>query len=48
MCGVVQSICHPFATAILKINTEHKNSTEHAEQIAVSVLFLAIMKFLQR
>ena len=48
MYGVVQSICHPIATVILKINTEHRNSTEHAELIALSVLFLVLMKFLQR
>lgn len=48
MCDVVQPICHPFATVILKINTEHRNSTEHAEQIALSVLFLVVMMFLQR
>ena len=28
----VQSICHPFATVILKIITEQRKGSEHAEQ----------------
>ena len=36
----VQSICHPFATVIFKIAIEQRNSTEHAELIALSVLLV--------
>ena len=35
--GVVQSICHPFATAIFKIITEQRKGSEHAEQSADSL-----------
>lgn len=35
--GVVQSICHPFATVIFKIITEQRKGSEHAEQSADSL-----------
>ena len=35
--GVVQSICHPFATAIFKIIIEQRKGSEHAEQLADSL-----------
>ena len=39
----VQSICHPFATVIFKIITEHKKSTEPVELLPDSVLFQVFM-----
>ena len=33
----VQSICHPFATVILKIITEQRKGSEHVEQSADSL-----------
>ena len=35
---MVQSICHPFATAIFKIITEQRKGSEHAEQSAVKTI----------
>lgn len=39
----VQSICHPFATLILKNIIEHKKSTESVELLPDSVLFQVFM-----
>ena len=44
--GVVQSICHPFATAIFKIITEQRKGSEHAEQLADSLPVFLFMTFL--
>ena len=42
----VQSICHPFATAILKIITKQRKGSEHAEQSADSLPLFLFMRFL--
>ena len=44
--GVVQSICHPFATVIFKIITEQRKGSEHAEQSADHSQFFLFMTFL--
>ena len=44
--SVVQSICHPFATAIFKIITEQRKGSEHAEQSADSLPLFLFMMFL--
>ena len=44
--SVVQSICHPFATVILKIITEQRKGSEHAEQLADSLPIFLFMTFL--
>ena len=43
---MVQSICHPFATAIFKIITEQRKGSEHAEQSADSLPIFLFMTFL--
>ena len=42
----VQSICHPFATAIFKIIIEQRKGSEHAEQSADSLPLFLFMRFL--
>lgn len=44
--SVVQSICHPFATAIFKIIIEQRKGSEHAEQSADSLPLFLFMRFL--
>ena len=42
--SAVQSICHPFATVILRIIIEQRKGSEHAEQSADSLpVFLFVL-----